>query len=214
MKRVSIYLFLALLTFAIGISFAALWLFKREIPDVPAPQSQKSRNTNYSIESEIALKSKIFWDKEILGRFNEKPLRDHSDAIDETYRLVLIPTFHAPVSIRLWRKGDEKFLVVKKTSGKGGFGINNFGKQSYEKTLNLTEDEWQTFINFLDESYFWDMPEVVKEELGTDGATWIVEGLKDKMYHQVWRTIPDKEFRESCTYLLRLASLEKEYEGY
>ncbi len=94
-------------------------------------------------------------------------------------------------------------------------GLKKFGKLSYEKTRTLTEEEWLTFIKLLNESFFWDMPSIdTNDEPVPDGAVWLMEGNSNKTYQEVQRLTPDKELRESFTYLLRLADLVNEYEGY
>lgn len=215
MKCISLRLFLALLTFFIGISLTAYWMLDREILSVPPPKSEIIRATSFIHDSQIPLSEKKFWEKEVLRRFKELPLAKLPDSIDESYRLTLLPTFDAPVIVRIWRSGDDRFLVTKKLSGQGGFGIKEFGKLSYEKTQSLTEGEWITFIKFLDQAFFWDMPPIDGNQLFVeDGAEWVIEGAKGEMFHEVHRITPSPEFRAGCNYLLKLSRLETEYEGY
>lgn len=215
MKRILLRLILTLLTFAIGIYLSRLWVFSSKITSVPIPQSQEFYDSNFPFDSRISKNDKRFWNKEILVRFREKSLEQLPDSVDESYRLILIPTFDAPVTVRAWRFKNQYFLVAKKTNGEGGFGIESFGKVSYEKTRALTEEEWLSFIKLLDQSYFWDMPSINMNNVPEiDGATWIIEGNSNRKYHEVHRTISNKEFRESCAFLLKLADLENEYKQY
>ena len=128
--------------------------------------------------------------------------------------MVLLPTFDAPITVRIWRSGKQHFLITKRTNGLGGFGMDKFGKLSYEKTRPLTEDEWNMFIKLLDESSFWDMPSLARNIPVTDGASWFIEGVHNKNFHEVLRITPSKEFEEVCVYFLKLTGFEKEYEGY
>jgi len=215
MKYISFRLFIALLTFFVGVTLTAFWIFNNKIPNVPIPKSEELRASNFAFDSQIPLSEKIFWEKEILKRFKETRLEKLPDSTDESYRLVLLPTFDAPVIVRVWRSGNERFLITKKLSGEGGFGLKNFGKLSYEKKRPLTEEEWVTFVELLDQAYFWDMPSLDKDDVpAVDGAEWVVEGAKDKMFHEVNRITPNTEFRAVCNYLLKLSGLEAEYEKY
>lgn len=130
MKRVPLYLFLTLLTFVVGIFFTAFWMLKTEIPEVPIPKSQKLRDENFIHDSRFSKEQKKFWQKELLPRFRELPLEALSDSVDETYRMVLLPTFDAPITVRIWRSGKQHFLITKRTNGLGGFGMDKFGKLS------------------------------------------------------------------------------------
>ncbi len=215
MKKISLRIFLALLTFMVGVSLTAFWLLNRKLPDVPIPEGQKLRDSNFISNSQISNPQKKFWENVLLPRFKELPLIKYSDSADETYRFILLPTFDAPIAVRVWRSGNEFFLTTKKTNGQGGFGMDEFGKLSYEKTRPLTEDEWKTFILLLDQSMFWDMPFEDTNDLAVeDGASWIMEGLSNKSYHVVERITPNKEFGENCIYLLELSGFETEYKGY
>jgi hypothetical protein len=215
MKHISARLFLAVLTFFTGITLTALWMLYREVPNVPIPKSEIMRASNFGYDSQISLAGKKSWEKEILKRFKEMPLEKLLVSVDETYRLVLLPTFDAPVSIRFWRSGDEYFLVAKKLNGLGGYGESKLGKLSYEKTQPLTKSEWLNFLELLNQSLFWDMPTLDKnDEPVPDGASWVIESNKDGIYHEVRRITPSKEFRASCGYLLSLSGLEAEYKDY
>lgn len=202
MKRISLRLIIALFTFFTGITVFGFWMFYGNVPDVPEPEL-------------ISLEERNFWENKILVRFNEESFESAATLSDESYRFTLFPTFHAPVSIRVRRSGDERLLITKKLSGLGGFGIDETGSLSYEKTRPLTEEEWLTFTHLLDRSDFWNMPRLDKDEIPVfDGASWFMEGVKDNQYHMIYRTLPDKEFLESCVYLLKLSGLEAEYKNY
>jgi hypothetical protein len=215
MKYFSVRIVLALITFAIGISLTALWLFNKEVPDVSIPQSEIIRASNFSYDSELPLSERKFWEKEIFSRFKEKPLIKYSSEFDETYRLILLPTFHKPLIIRLSRKGNERFLTTKKLSGEGGFGIKKFGKLAFEKTQPLSETEWTTFVNLLEKAYFLDLPTIDKnEEPVNDGAEWVIEGLQNGKFHDIHRITPNEDLEAYYIYLLKLSGVDKEYEGY
>jgi hypothetical protein len=215
MKKISLRIFLAFATFLIGISFTAFWLLNRELPEVPIPETQKLSNENFVTDTQISKQQKTFWENVLLPRFKELPLMAYSGSTDEVYRFMLLPTFDAPVVVRIWRTKDEYFLTTKKTNGQGGFGMKKFGKLSYEKTRPLTEAEWNNFIKLLNEVMFWNMPYIdVNELTPEDGASWTLEGFDKKTFHTVDRILPKKEFETLCVYLLQLSGLEADYKGY
>jgi len=215
MKKISIRIILAFLTFSVGISFTTFWLLNSKLPDVPIPASQQLRNSNFTTHSRISKQRKKFWENELLPRFKESPLEISSSEIEETYRFVLLPTFDAPIAIRVWRSGNKYFMTTKKTNGEGGFGMNKFGTLSYEKTRPLTKEEWDGFLTLLDEAMFWDMLLDDKNDLPVeDGASWIMEGYSNQNYHSIDRITPNKEFGKICIYLLKLSSFEADYKGY
>lgn len=215
MKKISLRFFLASLTFAIGLLFTSFLLLNQKLPDVPIPESQKLRNSNFIAYSQISKSQQKYWDEVLLSRFNESPLLVLADSSDELYRFMLIPTFHAPVVIRIWRSKNEYFITTKKTNGEGGFGMKKFGKLSFNKTRTLTEAEWNVFLNLINEAMFWDMPYSDKnDDPVLDGASWIIEGYSNKNHHTVDRITPSKEFGKACVYLLKLSGLEADYEGY
>lgn len=215
MKRILIRLILALFTFFVGVSLTAFWLLSKDVPEVPIPQSEKIRASNFIHDTRISESERKLLEKDILKRFKEEPLKKYSDSTEEIYRLVLLPTFDAPVIIRVWCSGNEQFLTTKKLSGQGGFGLEKFGKLSSEKTQPLTENEWKTFTDLLNQAFFFDLPTLDKNELIVeDGALWVLEGIQGEIFHDVHRITPNEELLASCIYLLKLADLGKEYEGY
>lgn len=221
MKTFSIRLAIALSTFAIGISSTIFWFYYSCQPKVQLKDTEIITACDFSdyTEHRVSESGKRFWNKEILGRFKEHPLENPPDYIDESYRFTLIPTFDAPVSIRVWRIDNQYFMTVKKLSGQGGFGIKKFGSFASEQTRTLTEDEWLKFTSLLDESWFWSESPLVNEDVVNDGEEWIMEGIKQDKgltanYHEVHRIMPKQEFRDACNYLLKLTGLEKQYKGY
>lgn len=214
MKKILVHTTIAFFTFLIGIGLPIYWYLSPSIPDVPVPETLIDCNFPVFTECLISKKDKKFWDDEILLRFEEISLSKTSDSSDESYRLVLLPTFDNPLVIRIWQKDNERFLTTKKLSGEGGFGIEKFGNLSYEKTRPLTEQEWVTAVKFINQTSFWRMSPQTDEVPVSDGASWSLEGIKEREYHEVHRTIPNKDFKTSCYYFLKLSGLQSEYKGY
>lgn len=173
--------------------------------------NQLAHNKNSSDEF---LKFKKFWNLEVLGNFKEPSLEKSAKKIEESYRFIWIPSFDNPIAIRVWRSGKSQFIVVKKTNGQGF----EMGTLSYEKTRNMTAEEWLKFTNLLNQISFWNMSPVdINYDPVTDGAYYEIEGSKNKQFHEVHRGTGSNEeakVRELGTYLLSLSSLETKYTEY
>jgi hypothetical protein len=114
------------------------------------------------------------------------------------------------VAIRVWRSGDGQFLNVKQTSGTCGYEP---GKLITNKTRQLTNMEWDGFVALLDRVCYWQLPPK-NDDMGPDGALWILEGRREGRYHVVDRWSPQSgDFREACLYLLRLSNLGIDLSG-
>ncbi len=127
---------------------------------------------------------------------------------DEIYRFFWLRTFHNPYGFRVYRIGDDKFIVSKMTDGKGGYGI---GKVADQKTRRLTDNEWCEFIALLDKANFWSKEKVDVKELANDGAMWEMEGYRERRYYITGEQSPaGGEFREACLYLMQLSGFKIE----
>ncbi len=208
MKRITLRLAIALLTFLIGIAAVTFWIVTRR---TPTQTTEKKPDCIPLYNPNIYVGQEKTWGAVALARFNEMPLENLPACVDESYRLVWLPTFHSPVAVRVWRSGEKHFLVAKQLDGKGGYGM---GTLAAEETRPLTEDEWRAFLNLLDQASYWDMPSLDDSPPPNDGAAWVIEGAKNKKYHDVHRHTLSVEFRESCVYLLKLSGLKTEYEKY
>jgi hypothetical protein len=130
---------------------------------------------------------------------------------DEVYRFLYMPAFHHPITIRVWRSGEEKNLVFKELD----YIENDLpGKVIAQENRRITADEWNEFTNLLQEASYWQLP-IEGELTGVDGARWILEGKKDEQYHVVdrWSPAPMYDelmpeggsYREVCLYLMKLS---------
>ena len=137
------------------------------------------------------------------------PLEELPLCVDESYRLIWIPTFHPPVSVRIWRSGEKQFLVTKQLDGRGGYGM---GQLAFQDLRSLSDDESKEFMRLLGQSGYWDLPSHDDSLPPQDGATWIIEGIRNRKQHQVNRHSPSSEFREACVYLVKLSGLKTEIE--
>jgi hypothetical protein len=143
-----------------------------------------------------------YWYSKHLEALNEPVLSSIAEH-DETYRFLWLRSFHHPITIRIWRTGDEKNMVFKELDGHGGDWP---GKMIAHQARRITTDEWNKFINLIQEASYWQLP-AVGEDSGLDGANWILEGKKDGQYHLVdlWSLGSSGNYREACLYLLKLS---------
>ena len=225
----------ALATFFIGIGIVALWFFNRSnsVVDVE-PKPHKCYpvyvdnfdasdykgvlnrrvyrfNANNTTKPVLDEEADAEATANLFRRFRETPLTTQAVCVDESYRLTWIPTFHAPTAIRVWRSGDNYFIVIKRLNGKGGYGL---GDLEMEQTRSLTAEEWQSFETLVHQAWFLKLHSTVEEPIPHDGATWTFEGMSDGKYHYVHRISPSKELSQLFSKLFDLTSVETEYKQY
>ena len=143
----------------------------------------------------------------------EPALSQLDDQVAEVYRFLWLRTFHHPVALRLQNSGGLKTLVVRQLSGAGGYEP---GGLVVDDVIEIEDQEWDTFERLLDNSNFWQLPETSEAVSGFDGASWVLEAVRDGQYHVVDRWSPDEKdsskedlkFRDACLYLLKLSDLD------
>lgn len=187
------------------------WWFYRPLPQVEPPQLVVS--DEFSMPDDPKLKSD--WDalyNEALERFKEIPMRSASFPDHESYRLLLMPTFHSPILIRASRTANGLELTTKLLDGKGGYEI---GKLVSNEKRPMTEAEWQHLTELLNRASFWSMPTIDRaDDPMPDGASWFIQSRRDDIFHDVIRITPNARLLEACKYFLQLAGREMDYEGY
>lgn len=208
MKRVTLRFAIALLTFFIGSAAATFWIVRR---NYPAQTVKAIPDCIPSYSPEVYTGQDKTWGKDVLARFNEISLGNLPPCVDESYRLIWLPTFHPPVAVRVWRSGEKYFLVAKQLDGRGGYGMGNL---SIQRTRSLTESEWMDFLNHIYPASFWELPSTIDEPLPNDGAVWVVEGVRNKQYHSVKRVNPQEQFADLIKYLIKMSGLETEHDKY
>lgn len=142
-----------------------------------------------------------------------EPLLNNYSGVREIYRFTWLRTFHHPIGIRLEKEGDQHRLIVKMTSGAGGYEP---GKLIIDKVITITPLQWTTFLEKMKKLDFWNVnTKEDKFDRGMDGSEWILEGCANKEYHVVIRWTPGKgKFRDCADYLVELSGLnipEKTY---
>lgn len=144
----------------------------RYFPVVPLDKSQQLDDFN------------IVWYSNQLTAMNEPSLW-LGGARAETYRILWLRSFHAPMVFRLTIKPDgTSELLTKKMDGQGGYEP---GKLVVEKTTQIDKKETEILLKTLGRMKFWDLQTQESGLGGTDGAQWVVEGIKHGKYHVVDR---------------------------
>jgi hypothetical protein len=191
MKRIVIRGAIAIVGFTLGIACAGIWISKRP-SSVTTPPSSKDCATLYDANL-IAGRIRENDDPELFRAFQELPLYAMPDCVDEAYSLTWIPSFHAPVIVRVWRAGDHAFMVAKALDSKGW---SRFGNVRESNARRLTKFEWRDLTDLLNRSSYWKLPETIAEIVPEDGAVWLVDGLRSKEYHWARRRAPKEQYTE------------------
>ena len=87
--------------------------------------------------------------------------------------------------------------------GSSGYGV---GSLTLDTSMYLTFEQWNAFVSLIDKAEFWTM-ENTNGDMGYDGATWLLEGVKRSEYKWVERWSPSNSFRQACEYLISTAPL-------
>ena len=148
-----------------------------------------------------------WWYSEQLFAFKE-PLLYNGYFRHEIYRFTWLRSFDEPVVIRVENKDESIRLFVKM--------INNNRIYKAEEilindTIVLSTFQWTELNEKLNKIDFWNIDPIenTNGSMGTDGAQWILEGLKDGEYHMIDRwNGKNKVTGEVCLYLLQISGLE------
>lgn len=229
MKRLTLWLSISLTTFTLGVTAALLYISRVTPNDLKSPvieheapvaPTTTSCYPGLSRRVERLSKSSLFppgafypkpehegfvveWYAKHLKAMDEQSLLSYPES-QESYRFLWLRSFHHPVAVRVWRSDGGQFLNVKQLNGAGGYEP---GKLITNQTRQLTNAEWDGFVSLLDHSCYWQLPAEI-DDMGSDGAQWILEGTREGRYHVVDRWTPRSgDFREACLYLLKLSNL-------
>jgi hypothetical protein len=125
------------------------------------------------------------WYGKQLCTMDEGPLADLP--ADETYRFLWLRSFHHPVSVRIESSRGRSSLVAVELDGPNGHDPGRIERRT-ERTL--IEQEWQSLTSALSAAKFWEAPTDDPAEQGMDGAEWIFEGHRSRVYRVVTRWSP------------------------
>jgi hypothetical protein len=208
MKRILPRVSVAAITFALGIAFAAISIKQPNTISPPTPAGDCVPRYD---ENVIAKSLREDDDPQFFSAFQELPLYAMPDCVDEAYSLTWIPSFHAPVLVRVWRSGDRAFIVAKRLDSRGW---SNFGKVNETNGRELIKFEWRDFTDLLNRKSYWELSSTTDEMSPNDGAVWLIEGVRSKQFHWVRRRIPNEDYAEICKHLIRLSGLETAHALY
>lgn len=146
----------------------------------------------------------------LYASFEELPLYAMPACIDEAYGLTWIPSFNAPVMVRVWRTGDRYFMRAKQLDSRDW--RNGCVKDTNARALTVAE--WRDLLTLLNRNSFWNLPSTIDEVLPNDGAAWLVDGMQAKKYHWVRRRVPNEQFAEIAKHFIRLSGLQTAHALY
>jgi hypothetical protein len=134
---------------------------------------------------------KAQWYSRQLHALNEPSLSEMAASPSaEVYRFLWLRSFHHPIAIRLEVRPDGTgVLTTRIASGAGGYAP---GKLIRDSTRALTKADTYTALAKINSDGFWEAPNPVDDQGGTDGSQWVIEGVRDGKYHVVDRWTPSK----------------------
>ena len=124
----------------------------------------------------------------------------------EAYRFTWLRTFDNPIAVRveIYDDGRGK-LFLKRTDGQGGYEP---GKLVLDTSDILSNNEALKLLEKVDDCKFWKLP-TREDNLGLDGAQWIIEGIKNQKYHIVDLWSPRSGcIKELGLYFIKLSGME------
>ena len=213
MPKLSILIVTAVVGVGIGVGSTIL-IFKRRAPNTQVTISQGCIPSNCAPSYDaklVAQRIKENDDPEFFAAFQELPLYAMPACVEEAYSLEWIPSFNGPVIVRVWSSQNRYFMVAKVLDSKGW---SKFGKVAVANARELTPFEWRSFTDLLMWNSFWTTPSTVNETSPTDGAVWLLNGLRRNEYHWVRRRVPDDRVSGPGDYLIRLSGVATAYELY
>lgn len=172
-------------------------------------------SVNYTInimqELDLALFVNSWYSSQL--RAMSEPILHKDYSIDNSYRFTWLRTFHNPIAVRIDNKNGLILLSWKVCDGAGGYDA---GKIIINKQKKISEAKWLEFQKMISQIDFWNMPSTSNEIPGTDGAHWILEGIKEGKYHVTDRWTPrGSDYAKCCEYLIGLTDIKlKEKEKY
>jgi hypothetical protein len=146
----------------------------------------------------------------LFGAFQQTPVYQMPNCVDEAYSITWIPSFHPPVLVEVWHSGNKAMMVAKQLDR--NWHLDGSPKET--NTRELTAFEWREVVNLMNRSAYWELPSTIDETLPEDGAAWIVDGLHAGKYHWVRRRVPDQQYAEICKHLIHLSGLQTAHELY
>jgi hypothetical protein len=186
MKRFAFRLSVAALTFFLGISTVGI-RFTRFACLKKSP-SQCNYDAYFPVGAFSQPQGRADWFKKFYPSLMELPLSCLNEDI-ESYRLLFIPSFEGPASVRIWRQGDMKFVDPRQLHE---IEIPLYGAKDLKHTESrpITDEEWNHFQVLLNKADFWSLPTENGQPQGVEGSDLLLEGRRPNQYHAVDRRSP------------------------
>ncbi|WP_295938634.1 hypothetical protein [uncultured Alistipes sp.] len=161
--------------------------------------------TRYDINMFWAAQSSSFTSglyTKLLDAMNEPSL--WQDATESQVRFLWLRSFDDPVSIRLEKKNGKATLYWKSINRNGAYEP---GKMTKNRKRRITLQQCEDYIALLEKAGYFGMKTIYEEELGNDGASWVLEANIDGKYHIVERWC-GAEIKNLCLRLLKLTKMK------
>ena len=204
MKKLAVRLLVAVVTLSLGIGLAVY--LKRRAHDKRCSESSYFAAPLFSEGDE---RRSVF-----LRRYLEAQQERGFSCLDENieaYRVLYIPAFDYPTTVRVWRDGDQYQMTIKQLEDDWVPSLNGENKPAtirFNTTRTLTAAEWRQFKERLAIANFWSLPPADPDSIGLDGVLCTLEGKSAGRYHVVFRWGDETGFMDACGYLLRVAKVE------
>jgi hypothetical protein len=226
-RKVTISLAVAVITFIGGLIAASVWI-GRKVPELELPTSQSppcNQRPDRRITDQVIIGDDGYFPEHAFYEDNEHDqltrnrYARHLAQLGESsflaaprtqhvaYRFLWLRSFHSTIIVRVWMDGDRRMLTVKELSAQVA---NRESKVILNQTRSINEDEWINFSSLLNKTCLWDRPGTETGPIANDGEWWVLEGTSENHYHVITRQVPDDAYRELCLYMLKLSGISVE----
>ncbi|MCK6504900.1 hypothetical protein L6R53_16135 [Myxococcota bacterium] len=107
----------------------------------------------------------------------------------QTYRFLWLRHWHAPLSVRVSRVGDQAVADLRVLERPSAAGPSRLRAR---RRVVLDAQDWTGLLDHLQAAGFWTAPtRDPHDQLGPEGARWVIEGLDEGRVHVVDRFSPD-----------------------
>jgi hypothetical protein len=126
-----------------------------------------------------------------LQGMNEPSLFDmRTTGAVQSYRFLWLRALTHPIAVRVDIEPDGTGVLTTKMGSGSSCGVPGTLIQNSSRKLDDTQVD--AFLALVRKSGFWTAPSPANDQTGTDGAEWIIEGLKAGKYHVIDRWSPGK----------------------
>lgn len=205
-----------------------LWVLAGTVLSAQTIKSSPIPNPQYFPSGVFTQSFNDRWYSSTLNALQEPSLFAlRNDQSIQVYRFLWLPSFHRPISVRLTIKADGTgSIVTRSVDSHAGLLTkpkSDTGKLIQDTTSVIDEEQVKEVLVQVQRLTFWSMPTEEEQAVpqsesagrtmvrvvGTDGARWILEGLRGREYHVVDRWSPhDDAYSQLCKCLLRLGKIE------